>query len=88
MTYKDFKVRLSTGWWKVVVEPILGWCNYKELNTIIVRPSTENMDRLDTIIHEALHASKKGMSEAEVARVATDIARVVWRAGYRKVDKP
>ena len=38
---------------------------------------------LDTLIHEGLHAALPHLMEHDVTRAATDIARVLWRLGYR-----
>jgi hypothetical protein len=79
---RDFSVKLSTGRWDYVLEPICGITVYDKI--VVIKPSRENRDRLDTFVHETLHASCKGMSEAEVTRVAADLAKVLWRAGYRR----
>jgi hypothetical protein len=39
--------------------------------------------KLDTLIHEVLHAEHPGMSEADVLRTATNIMTVLWGEGYR-----
>lgn len=41
---------------------------------------------MDTIIHEALHCIRPELDEQAVADTATDIARLLWRLGYR-IDK-
>jgi hypothetical protein len=38
---------------------------------------------LDTVIHESLHASLWLLSEETVEETATDIARLLWRLGWR-----
>lgn len=83
---KDFIVELSTGTWEVYVEPFRGLSKEKkhQTGTIVIPPSPETQDRLDTFIHEPLHAALPGMSEAEVTRVAGDLAKVLWKAGYRR----
>ncbi len=40
---------------------------------------------LDTVIHEALHACTD-LSEDAVTETATDIARFLWRLGWRKSE--
>lgn len=42
---------------------------------------------LDTLIHEMLHACDWEKSEKWVSNTATDIARVLYSLGYRKVEK-
>jgi hypothetical protein len=40
-------------------------------------------DRLDTELHEALHACQGFASEDHVAETATTLATILWRLGYR-----
>ncbi len=40
---------------------------------------------LDTIIHEALHASNFNTHEGTVERIARETAKLLWRLGYRRV---
>ena len=79
---KDFAIVLSTGSWAFVLEPLQG----VTLNgpAVVIPPSRESRDRLDTFIHETLHVSLPSMSEAEVERVAGDVSKVLWKAGYRR----
>lgn len=39
---------------------------------------------LDTAVHEMMHASFPEMSEEDVTRSSQDIARLLWRLGYRR----
>jgi hypothetical protein len=39
---------------------------------------------LDTIIHEALHASLPLLDEAAVHATANDLSRLLWRLRYRR----
>lgn len=43
--------------------------------------------RLVYLIHEALHLAKWDLPEAEVKRISTEIGEVLWRDGYRRVNK-
>jgi hypothetical protein len=81
----DFNLQLSTGNWTFVLQPIQG----VTLNgrAVVITPSKEGRNRLDTFIHETLHVSSPEMTEAEVNRIAGDISRVLWRAGYRVAKK-
>jgi hypothetical protein len=40
---------------------------------------------LDVLVHESLHACNWNASETRVDTTATDIARMLWRAGYRRM---
>lgn len=55
-----------------------------ETRIIRIRAKQSERDMLDTIIHEALHATTP-LDEETVARAATDIQRLLWRLGYRRV---
>lgn len=65
----------------------LGWCWYPsngEAGSLEVRATLTGQALLDTLIHEMLHASLgPDATERQVRRVATELARVLWRAGYR-----
>ena len=51
----------------------------------VIRLASWNRPRamLGTAIHEAIHASRPNMSESEVRALEADIARLLWRMGYR-----
>jgi hypothetical protein len=39
---------------------------------------------LNTLIHESIHACDWDAPEKKVQQMATDIARFLWRVGYRR----
>ena len=51
----------------------------------VIRLASWNRPRamLGTAIHEAIHASRPDLSETEVRALEADIARLLWRMGYR-----
>ena len=51
----------------------------------VIRLASWNTPRamLGTAIHEAIHASRPDRSETEVRALEADIARLLWRLGYR-----
>lgn len=51
---------------------------------IIIDPSQGEFELLDTLVHEALHAVMWDAAEEAVEESATDIARLLWRMGYRR----
>ena len=55
---------------------------HKEL---VIDSQLTGLDELDTIIHEINHAADWSKKEEWVLQLSTDIARILWRAGYRKV---
>lgn len=52
--------------------------------TIRIRKGLDEHEEFDTYIHELLHAGLWDLDEDVVERLATDIARTLWRLGYRK----
>jgi hypothetical protein len=54
--------------------------------TICIRASMTPAQRLDTIIHETLHAALPLLDEEAVRSSATDIARVLTKSGYRHAE--
>jgi len=50
---------------------------------IRVKKSLEGRLRLDTIVHELLHALHPELEESVVEDSATAIARVLWKLGYK-----
>jgi hypothetical protein len=46
----------------------------------------EGLNRMDLIIHEALHAIYPEESEEVVHRSATELANLLWACGYRRVE--
>lgn len=56
----------------------------RELEIFIRTDKISKRMFLDTCIHEALHASKWSLSEKDVNRMATEIAKFLWRLGYRR----
>ena len=50
---------------------------------LVVSPSLRGEQRLDTVIHELLHAALPDLDEDAVNTTASDIARLLWRLGYR-----
>ena len=56
-----------------------------DLRYIAIPIDGDQLHELDTVIHEALHACTE-LDECAVEESATDIARLLWRLGWRKVD--
>lgn len=89
--------KLKHGTYRVEYTQIDGLCEqpfwaYKDnptpkYYTITVDPRLRGQRKLETIIHEALHAACPKMSEADVTRIAHEQAVIVWGEGYRE-SKP
>ncbi len=53
---------------------------------IRIRQVLRGRARLETVIHEALHAQTWSRSEDDVRRSARELADLLWRLGYREVQ--
>ena len=53
---------------------------------IEVDPRQTSRERMDTVVHEALHYARPEMDEQEVIRVAHIIAGALWRDRYRRLQ--
>ena len=52
---------------------------------IRVRSNLKGELRLETIIHECLHAADWHKDESYIEQKAIDLARILWRLGYRQL---
>ncbi len=77
----DSVVSLSTGDRVLILSPLIGIT--LDYPAIVIPPGRDTADRLDTFVHETLHASCPLMKESEVIRIADDVSTVLWKAGYR-----
>lgn len=53
---------------------------------ILVDATLTGERELDVFVHEMLHAAFWDLDEAAIADTATDIARALWRLGYRRPE--
>lgn len=65
-------------------EPVDGLCNF-EKRKLTIRGGLKPLSELDTLIHELSHACHEYLHEDAIDPKSTDIARVLWRCGYRKL---
>jgi hypothetical protein len=63
--------------------PLLGLCDWDK-RTITICDQLDGELELDTIVHELLHACQPDLAEDTVEQTATDVARVLFRLGYRR----
>ena len=59
-----------------------GSCNY-EGREIKIRKTLRGERQLEVVIHELLHAAHWDLDESAVEETAEDLARVLWKLGYR-----
>ena len=71
-----------------VCGPIDGCCDYPHGGKPTIRICADLKFRkgLETAIHESLHASCWAKSEEKVTQTAKDVARFLWRLGFRLKD--
>ena len=60
----------------------IGLCNY-ETKEIELHPKIDGIDKLDCIIHEALHVCMPDILDDVIDESATDIAKLLWKLNYR-----
>uniref|UniRef100_A0A6M3KPZ8 Uncharacterized protein n=1 Tax=viral metagenome TaxID=1070528 RepID=A0A6M3KPZ8_9ZZZZ len=71
----------------ILADDLDGFCETSEAVGycwLTVNRSLSKRIGLETVIHEALHACDPSASEKKVKTIAADIARFLWRLGYRK----
>lgn len=67
-------------------ERAVGLCWQGE-GLIEVDPRLKAKPALDTLIHEMLHHYAPEWSESKVTKVATQMAGVLWKHRFRRVEK-
>lgn len=80
------RTRVVNG--ETVVEHVRGDCDppNKKGKTIRIAKNLPPREELEVIIHECLHAADWHKDEETwITPVADDIARVIWKAGWRKM---
>lgn len=70
----------------IILDSLDGNCDTDTKFWLIVERDLNKRVGLETAIHEALHACSWSTSEEKVTKVAYDIARFLWRLGYRRED--
>ena len=80
-TFNGRKYRIDT-------DEIDGSCDQYACNErfIHINAPLNTQKGLITVIHESLHASNWCAGEKVVDRTSTDIGRLLWRLGYRRVE--
>lgn len=74
--------------WNIIESPseLGGECGAPHIKgrEMIIPINGDSKNDLDTIIHESLHACLWDLGEESVQESAEDIARIIWRLGWRK----
>jgi len=84
------RIKIRNRFWALRFLPMLdgndrGQCDAptKRAKAIRIRSDLRGEERLEILIHEMLHAAFWDMDEEPVEESAADIARALWRIGYR-----
>lgn len=68
----------------ITVEKLDGMCDtYNKERELVILADLNTRAGLETAIHESLHCCNWPASEESVTQTAYDIARFLWRLGYR-----
>lgn len=88
MTYKPPKHhRIKVKEVKLGREDAFGICDdppYKKTVKIRIDPRQNGLGKLDTLVHELVHLFDPDMKETTVRKIATYLAKGLWKNGYRK----
>ncbi len=83
------RVKVGNKYWNLLFteldEETGGECDSPDTNGKQIRIATDlkKQDELEVIIHELLHAADWSKDEEWVEVIADDIARVLWKLGWR-----
>ena len=83
------RIRVGNKYWNLLFteldEETGGECDSPDTNGKQIRIATDlkKQDELEVIIHELLHAADWSKDEEWVEVIADDIARVLWKLGWR-----
>ena len=87
------RIKIGGKYWKLIFSKLrgdyLGKCDAPDTNDKKIRISKnlEEVEELDVLIHELLHAADWYKDEEWVERTASEIAKVLWKLGWRKSDQ-
>ena len=85
------RVRLRDKYFRLEFERLPpdadGLCDFHG-RSIKVRKSLRGERQLEVIIHELLHGCHWDLDEQAITETAEDLARVLYRLGYRKTTEP
>lgn len=65
-----------------------GWCDdpSRPRKSILIDSRLSGQRELDVLLHEMMHACDWAKDEEFITRQATDIAKVLWKLGYRRIS--
>jgi len=83
------RIKLLGKVWTLIRKPLVaadGYCDHPQTNgkKIIVDSRLRGERELEVLIHEFMHAADWTKDESWIEPVAEDVARALWRLGYRR----
>jgi hypothetical protein len=84
------RIKIGNKYWKLIFvkldEETGGECDSPDTRGKEIRISTDlgNQEELEVTIHEMLHAADWSKEEEWVEVIADDIARILWKLGWKK----
>ena len=66
-------------------EKALGLC-YQGVGLVEIDPRQESKEYMDTLIHEMIHHFFPALPEKEVLKIATSMAKMLWKHRYRRLQ--
>jgi hypothetical protein len=90
-----FRIRKRNGQivrrrYEIIYGPVDGMCDTitaERKPLLINRTDMATCGYLETVIHESIHAVRPYISEACVTHMGEELARFLWRMGYRIKEK-
>lgn len=82
---KEIKTHTFDGkQYRIILGDLDGNCDTDDYLWLIIERDLSKRIGLETAIHEALHACDWSTKEDKVEIIAHDIARFLWRLGFRR----
>ena len=84
------KIRIRGKFWQFkreILSDARGTCDPPNApgKSIVVDANLVGEEELEVVLHETLHSALWDLDEEAVTETAHDIARVLWKLGYRRV---
>ena len=70
--------------YRIIIDALDGNCDTDDYLWLIIERDLSKRVGLETAIHESLHACNWSADEDKVTITARDIARFLWRLGFRR----
>lgn len=78
-------IERKLGQHKVKGSPVLGFAHFDE-NLIEIDPRQTTFSYFDTLIHERMHLLFPDLSETQIKKKSSKLARFLWQNNYRRVE--